>query len=400
MFTDLARTAAAANPTDGLSQSATVEQSQKLFDALVDFIRDPEALPESETNALGRVLSRLVADKSVPVMMDLEGYLAAVTFIVQGPSTPEAHPMIILPWAFSDMVREDVFALLGNTVNLASQARDFVNGRFLRDDWDAIKTRARAYEANALLALLPIVQDAGLPVQLVGYQHELLQEFPSGLQNMPPALTYGSDADAKTLKMFADLEQRVAATRPTAELDDAGALAQGQELFRSMVDFLADRGSVPNPHINARAKQLRQALEDGVTGIFLNPKNPHDPVHFDVRQGPVGELGFIFLNRNFSDLAREDLLQRLCEVANASSLSRDIIDGQYFKKGVEWLGWHSHAHSAQVLKTLLPILQSEGRSLRLSRYQLRMLRDYPQGVRTPQPTTRAPDLGSSGIAFA
>ena len=52
--------------------------------------------------------------------------------------------MAILPWTFSDMVRENVLALLGNTVNLASQARDFVNGRFSKDDPNAIKTRARA----------------------------------------------------------------------------------------------------------------------------------------------------------------------------------------------------------------------------------------------------------------
>jgi hypothetical protein len=394
MFSDLARTVAAATPTESLGQSAVAEQSQRFLNALVDFIRNPDALPESETNALGRVLGRLLEDKFVPAMMDIEGHLPAVAFVVDRPSTPEAHAMVVLPWTFSDMVREDVFALLGNTVNLASQARDFVNGRFFQDDWDAINERARAYEANALLTLLPIVQGAGRPIQLVGYQHELLQEFPSGLQSMPPALEYRSEVDLKTLKMFADLEQRVAATTPRSDLDDAGALAQGQDLFRAMVDFLADTDSLPDPDINARATQLQQALDDGATGVFLNSTNSHDAVHFDVRKGPVGELGFILLHRNFSEFAREDLLQRLCEVANASSLSRDIIDGQFYKKGHDGLAWDSHAHSAQALMTLLPILQSEGRFLRLSRYQHALLRDYPQGVRTPQPSAPIQELGS------
>jgi hypothetical protein len=191
-FVALQQTAAATAPTDGLADGVVEEQTHDLFSALVDFVRDPAGLPDRGINSLGRVMWQSAATLETPMILDLTGGMPYMVFAVSGRDR-DATAGLVLPRHFSDMVREDMQLQICPIVYAASQIRDFREGRFPVDDSSAIETRAHAYEAQALLALLPILQAEGRVVQLVGYQHELLREFPGGLKSMPPELVYGQE---------------------------------------------------------------------------------------------------------------------------------------------------------------------------------------------------------------
>jgi len=189
-FFDLEHAVAAATPTADLHDLAVADQTVKLFNAMVDFVRDPAGLPDHGINSVGRLMWRSVADMVTPAALDLSSKVSTLSFEVLG-NDHELHAFLLLPRHFADLVREDLLFQVCAVVNMASQVRDFREGRIGVDDSDTIVTRGRAYEAQALLALLPVLLAHGRTVQLVGYQHELRREFPQGVKSMPPSLVYG-----------------------------------------------------------------------------------------------------------------------------------------------------------------------------------------------------------------
>jgi len=126
--------------------------------------------------------------------MDPSGVMPSMVFAVSSRGR-DATAGLVLPQHFSDMVREDLRLQITAIVYVASQIRDFRAGRFPVDETSAIQTRAHAYEAQGLRALMSVLEADGQVVQLVGYHDALLREFPEGLKSMPPALAYGSELE-------------------------------------------------------------------------------------------------------------------------------------------------------------------------------------------------------------
>jgi hypothetical protein len=188
----LQKTAEAAVPTSGLSRHVLEVQTHCLFNALVNFVRDPDGLPDPIINSLGRQMRRSTATLRTPVILDPTYLLPSMVFAVSSKER-DATSGLLLPLHFADMIREDLHLQITTMVYVASQIRDFREGRFPIDDQTAIETRAHAYEAQGLRALMSVLRAEGQVVQLVGYHDALLGEFPEGLASMPSELVYGQE---------------------------------------------------------------------------------------------------------------------------------------------------------------------------------------------------------------
>lgn len=84
--------------------------------------------------------------------------------------------IIFTPHKWLDMIAENAAYQLGALVFVGSQAVDFHNGRVLIDP-EALKTRARAYEAEYLISLRESAPD----YKMNDYQREVLEDYPYGL---------------------------------------------------------------------------------------------------------------------------------------------------------------------------------------------------------------------------
>jgi hypothetical protein len=191
-FAALQKAAETAAPTTGLADGVRNQQAQALFNALVNFVRDPDGLPDPAVNALGRLMRQSTMTLRTPLIMDPTRVLPCMVFAVSGRER-DATAGLLLPLHYADMVREDLWLQITTIVYVASQIRDFREGRFPNDDEAAIETRAHAYEAQGLRALMSVLEAEGQVVQLVGYHDALLGEFPEGLKSMPPELVYGQE---------------------------------------------------------------------------------------------------------------------------------------------------------------------------------------------------------------
>jgi hypothetical protein len=186
----LQRAAAAAVPTADLIDDAVAIQNRNLFGALVDFVRDRGAMPDRAVNALARLIRQSIRSRALLLGVDVGAVAPSTGFLFRERNgKPEAA--LLLPRHFSDNVREDLLWQLGSIANVGSHLKDLTEGRFGVDEMDAIETRARAYEAQCVRALLPLFQADGTVVRLAKADLELLQEFPEGLKSMPAELDYG-----------------------------------------------------------------------------------------------------------------------------------------------------------------------------------------------------------------
>jgi hypothetical protein len=84
--------------------------------------------------------------------------------------------IIFTPHRWLNMIAENAPYQLGALVFVGSQAVDYYNGRVLIDP-EALKTRARAYEAEYLISLTADAPE----YKLNAYQREILEDFPYGL---------------------------------------------------------------------------------------------------------------------------------------------------------------------------------------------------------------------------
>lgn len=178
------------------------------FNALVDFLRNREKLPDPDINRLTTLLWRLVGSKIVPTAAIPDNdNIRSLSFIVQKIS-PKNIPVlkqqgypencflefielgsytgcIILPDNFPELFNEDPAMQMGAVVFIASQVRDYITGRLMTENPPLWKERAYAYEAQLISDLLKMAQEQGKVFQPNDYQQEILRAYPKGLASLP-----------------------------------------------------------------------------------------------------------------------------------------------------------------------------------------------------------------------
>ncbi len=174
-------------PLVGPSQLAT--EGGRAFDLMVDFLRSPETLPHPAINALVGLCWYLIGHRDIPMLLDpFEGQLTSLHLLCYGSKSSGVERAIYsMPYSYLDLVRADPLMQCCAIVNMASQGCDYCTRHL-----DPVHTpqRAQAYEAELLLALLPLAQAEGLPWQMNPYLQGVLQAYPSGLASLPADQRY------------------------------------------------------------------------------------------------------------------------------------------------------------------------------------------------------------------
>lgn len=158
-----------------------VRESTRAFDLLIDFLRSNETFPHPLLNRLLTLCWRLIGNKEIPMILDPWKTVPSLHLLCIG-----EQAWFLMPWEYLDLVRSDPLMQLCAVINMASQGCDYRThhlGRFSSQ-------RAQAYEAEALLALRPLLLAESLPWKLNPYLEEVLRRYPSGLANLPEQMRY------------------------------------------------------------------------------------------------------------------------------------------------------------------------------------------------------------------
>ncbi len=155
-----------------------------VFDGLIDYLRDPERFPSPAINELATEAWRLIGNRVVPVALYSVPSIAFA--VIGGPDGQQG--IVLLPYGFTQLVRDDLTMQLGALVNTASQVHDFHAGQIGVASSADIAERAAAFEAEALHAIDRVAAAAGSPVSWNDYQTQLTSRFPRGLADLRPAL--------------------------------------------------------------------------------------------------------------------------------------------------------------------------------------------------------------------
>lgn len=166
------------------------EKTVRVFDSLVDFLRDPNTFPHPEINQLVTLMWRLIGNKEIPVVLDQWG-IPTMSFVVIGNDIKQM-PMFIIPQNFISQVAQNPVLQLGAIVNMASQARDFYVGKIKKGSSNEVNRRAKAWEAEALITLKQMAQQENFDLVFNKYQLQILAENPQGLRSLPPELNYST----------------------------------------------------------------------------------------------------------------------------------------------------------------------------------------------------------------
>lgn len=145
---------------------------EALFTNGVDVLRS--VLPNDRVRALARVVWDLVGHKQVLVGLGPDVPSLAFT-AMQHKGVDQA--IILMPRAWPEMVRQDMFMQLGAVLFVGVQAVDFYNDRLVGDS--TARIRWQAYEAELLHTLARMLTHWA-PNE---YQREVMKKYPSGLDS-------------------------------------------------------------------------------------------------------------------------------------------------------------------------------------------------------------------------
>lgn len=171
-----------------IPETKDLSQFVRSFDALIDFLRKPETLPNQDINESVTLMWRLIGKKEIPVVLDQWGF-PSISFAVFKKDNEEC-PLLIVPQDFPSQVKENPVFQLGIIAYMSSQARDFYTGRIKGNNSEEINARARAFEAEALLTLKKMAENEGITLHFNDFQKGILEQFPEGFGSLPAGAKY------------------------------------------------------------------------------------------------------------------------------------------------------------------------------------------------------------------
>jgi hypothetical protein len=154
--------------------------------AIVDMLRRPEITPNHRINKLAALVWELIGHDMIPSSL---GAVSDVHFAAEITSEFQ-KAAIICPMDFAKSVKADVVYSMGAIVYVASQARDYFNGKFVRfheatgkwlDCRREVTERARAYESE----FLHTIESMATGYAFNDYQQKVMRGFPGGLASRP-----------------------------------------------------------------------------------------------------------------------------------------------------------------------------------------------------------------------
>jgi len=154
-----------------------------IFDAGVAYLMDNKTFPNPEINQLMLLFARLVSNEVTPT--GVTDAVPTLGFFCEKLRLDE-KALVLIPIDFVEQFRENPIRQLGALVYIASQARDFYNGRYY--DRRQMKHRAYAFEAEFVLTM-QLIDPEFVPDE---YQRQIIGHLPLGLRSLPPALSYES----------------------------------------------------------------------------------------------------------------------------------------------------------------------------------------------------------------
>lgn len=149
------------------------------FDAAVDALRS--TFPNRHINELVTLMWRLIGNQMI---LSASGPVPTLSFTALGHSLEDLQAVVLIPPKWPESVANNYYFELGGLVFVASQCRDWYNGR-LKVTPNSLGSpevvrRAYCYEAEYLLTLLGQVPD----YQLNKYQRQVLEGAPKGVASM------------------------------------------------------------------------------------------------------------------------------------------------------------------------------------------------------------------------
>jgi len=161
---------AVTNPLKALADCIT-----KSFDTLVDFHRT--IFPNKRINALMTLFWRLVGNKVTPVALS-DAHLFGLHFYCEVHGDTRAAAVIV-PYQWIELIKKNPILQCGGLVFIASQAQDYYNDKFGKND---MQRRAMGNEAEFLKTALQIEPS----YKLNDYQRQVLETVvPHELQYDP-----------------------------------------------------------------------------------------------------------------------------------------------------------------------------------------------------------------------
>jgi hypothetical protein len=171
-------------PHEALAQHG--KTASRELTAIVDMLRRPEITPNHRINELAALAWELIRHNMIPFSL---GPVSEVHFAAEV-SSEFQKAVIICPMEFAKRVKVNVIYSMGAIVYVASQARDYYNGKFVRfheetgkwlDCRKEVTERARAYESEFLHA----IECMAIGYAFNDYQEEVMRQFPGGLASRP-----------------------------------------------------------------------------------------------------------------------------------------------------------------------------------------------------------------------
>ncbi len=160
----------------------------KLFDAGVDFLRDPQIVPNLAVNQLMTLTWRLVGNRITPAAVVEKmplGHPETLHFWCEIKANGRLG-VIMVPFEWDKMCQEDRYMQLGGLVFVGSQCADYFHEKVSEATGDRpAMARARAYEAEYLRTI-----QGFSGVRFNDYQKRVLEAFPQGLDSLPQHLRY------------------------------------------------------------------------------------------------------------------------------------------------------------------------------------------------------------------
>lgn len=150
------------------------------FDAAVDALRSP-LFPNVPVNEAVTLMWRLIGNRMIP---SAAGPVPTLSFTALGNDPKHLNAAVLIPANWPDLIAQNYKYQLGGIVFVASQCRDWYNGKLIVKPEDLrhpdVVRRAECYEASYLRTVLE--QDPNY--QLNGYQKHVLEVAPNGLLSL------------------------------------------------------------------------------------------------------------------------------------------------------------------------------------------------------------------------
>ena len=149
------------------------------FSDLVDVMRQNKHVPIPSINKLMTLFWKLVGNKICPVASTNVPTISFWCEIQRKNNIPKSIAVILLPPNWHDLLIADPFLQMGAIVFVASQAKDYWNGKFGPLTKKEILIRAASNEAE----LLHFFKRTAPKFIANEYQQQILEKFPLGISS-------------------------------------------------------------------------------------------------------------------------------------------------------------------------------------------------------------------------